>query len=243
MHANTSKRSIRSCAAVLCTALAGLLAATPVAAAETESALARGGRLYDKFFAENDTAKPTANHPAYANKAGKYDKDTSWRCKECHGWDYKGKDGAYASGNHATGIKGIDAAAGRDPAAIVAILQDATHAYTDEHLSAQDMQDLALFVSKGQVDVYKYIDAGTKQAKGDPARGEAYYNTICAGCHGFDGKKLKDAPPLGSVAGNHPEMLHKVMNGQPAESMPALRALDPQISVDIVSYLPSLPKD
>jgi hypothetical protein len=32
------------------------------------------------------------------------------------------------------------------------------------------------------------------------------------------------------------------MNGQPAESMPALRALDPQISVDIASYLTQLPK-
>ena len=44
-------------------------------------------------------------------------------------------------------------------------------------------------------------------------------------------------------AGNAVEMLHKVLNGQPGESMPALRALDPQIAVDIVSYLPKLPKE
>ena len=47
---------------------------------------------------------------------------------------------------------------------------------------------------------------------------------------------------LGEVADNPYEMLHKVMNGQASEAMPALRALDPQIAVDIVAYLPKLPK-
>jgi len=230
-------------------ALAGLAAtvlvalAGPVAqAAETESAIARGGRLYDKWFAENKAAKPADDHPAYPHKGGKYGKDASWRCKECHGWDYKGKDGAYASGGHATGIKGIQGAAGKDTTAIVAIFKDKNHGYTDAMLSAEDMNDLALFVAKGQVDVAKYVDAATKKPKGDAARGEAYFNTLCAGCHGKDGKKLKDAPPLGSVADNVPEMLHKILNGQPGEAMPALRALDPQISADIALHLQALPK-
>ena len=230
-------------------ALAGLAAtvlvalAGPVAqAAETESAIARGGRLYDKWFAENKAAKPADDHPAYPHKGGKYGKDASWRCKECHGWDYKGKDGAYASGGHATGIKGIQGAAGKDTTAIAAIFKDKNHGYTDAMLSAEDMNDLALFVAKGQVDVAKYVDAGTKKPKGDAARGEAYFNTLCAGCHGKDGKKLKDAPPLGSVADNAAEMLHKILNGQPGEAMPALRALDPQISADIALHLQALPK-
>ncbi|MDX9884693.1 c-type cytochrome [Thauera sp.] len=228
------------------TLTAGLLAlgaATPALAAETESATARGGRLYDKFYAENKASKPTDNHPAYANKAGKYDKENSWRCKECHGWDYLGKDGAYASGSHFSGIKGVAAYAGKAPADIAAIIRNATHAYTDKHLSDRDVNDLALFISQGQPDMSRLIDAQTKKAKGDPAKGEAYFNTLCAGCHGTDGKKVKDAPALGSVADNHYEMLHKVLNGQPGEGMPALRALDHQISADIVSYLPSLPKE
>lgn len=224
-------------------AIAGLLGVTAsvaVFAAETESAIARGGRLYDRYFKENNTAKPEVDHPGYPHKGGKYGKDASWRCKECHGWDYKGKDGNYGSGGHATGIKGINGAAGKDPAAIISILKDQTHGYTDKQLSAKDMEDLALFVSKGQIDFSKYV--ANNKAKGNPAKGEVYFNTICAGCHGTDGKKIKDGPPLGSVAGNPYEMLHKVMNGQPGESMPALRALDPQIAVDIVSYLPQLPK-
>lgn len=208
-------------------------------AAESESAVARGGRLYDKWFTENKAAKPAGDHPAYTVKDGKYGKDTSWRCKECHGWDYLGKDGAYAKGGHATGIKGIGAAKGKDPATIVAVLRDKTHGYTAAQLSDKDASDLALFVSRGQVDMARLVEGGKVKGNGD--KGEAYFNTICAGCHGLDGKKLKDAPPLGSVADNGPEMLHKVLNGQPGEAMPSLRALDPQIAADIAVYLTRLP--
>lgn len=240
MSKNTSVFSRSTLTAML--GAFALAAAIPVQAAEVESSIARGGRLYDKYFAENKTAKPETDHASYPHKGGKYGKDVSWRCKECHGWDYKGKDGAYASGGHATGIKGINGAANKDPAAIVAILKDAKHGYGDKQLSAKDMNDLALFVSKGQLDMDKYVDAKTKKSKGNAAKGEVYFNTICAGCHGTDGKKVKDAPPLGSVADNPWEMMHKVLNGQPSEGMPALRALDPQIAADIVAYLPQLPK-
>lgn len=238
----TTDRTLRKLAVGIFTGLIGLTSNCSVSAAETESSIARGGRLYDKFFKENKAAKPETDHATYPHKGGKYGKDSSWRCKECHGWDYKGKDGAYASGGHATGIKGISGFAGKDTTAIVAIMKDAKHGYTDKQLTAKDMEDLALFVSKGQIDMGKYVDAATKKVKGNAGKGEAYYNTLCAGCHGTDGKKIKDAPPIGSLADNPFEMLHKVMNGQPGEGMPALRALDPQIAVDIVSYLPQLPK-
>ena len=231
--------SLRPVLRTLVSALVIGLTSLSVQAQETESAIARGGRLYDKFFAENKTAKPTTDHPSYI-KDGKYGKDASWRCKECHGWDYKGKDGAYAKGGHFTGIKGINGAAGKDPAAIAAVLRDKTHGYTEAQLSAKDANDLALFVSKGQGNLAKYLDASNK-AKGDGAKGAGYYNTLCAGCHGEDGKKIKDGPPLGSVADNGAEMMHKILNGQPAEAMPALRAIDHQIAADIAVHLTKLP--
>lgn len=214
----------------------------PVTAAETESAIARGGRLYDTWFAENKTTKPGDDHPAYPHKGGKYGKDASWRCKECHGWDYRGSEGAYAKGGHATGIKGIRAAAGKDPAAIAASLRQPPHAYTEAQLSAKDAEDLALFVAKGQIDMTAYVDAATNKPKGDGAKGEVYFNTLCAGCHGVDGKKVANAPALGSVADNGYEMMHKILNGQPAEAMPALRALDHKIAADIAVHLQTLPK-
>lgn len=225
--------------------LAAVLATTcalPAIAAEEMSAMSRGGRLYDKYFQENKSAKPTADHAAYPKKGGEYGKDTSWRCKECHGWDGLGKDGAYSKGGHHTGIKGVNGYWGKDPKEVAAIIRNATHGYTEAMLSAQDVSDLSLFVTKGMFDMSKYVEAGSNKSKGDGAKGEGYYNTLCIGCHGSDGKKITTGPSLGSVASNGWEMMHKVMNGQPGEAMPSLRAFDPQVSADIVSHLQTLPK-
>lgn len=221
----------------------------PVSAAEVESSIARGGRLYDKWWEVVGAKAPKLAHPAYP-ATGKYKAKggADWRCKECHGWDYMGKDGAYGKGGHFTGIKGIQGAANANPAKIVATLSDKTHAL-DSQLSADDLRDLAMFVSKGQVDMAKYINPANKQVKGNKARGEPVYNTICANCHGRDGtldedgKPLaSDSEPLGLVASDNPwEALHKIRNGQPGEHMPALRALDLQLSLDILAYMQTLP--
>jgi thiosulfate dehydrogenase len=37
-------------------------------------------------------------------------------------------------------------------------------------------------------------------------------------------------------------MMHKVLNGQAGEAMPAMRAIDHQISADLAAYLTKLPK-
>ena len=36
--------------------------------------------------------------------------------------------------------------------------------------------------------------------------------------------------------------MHKILNGQPDEDMPALRALDRQVIVDIMSHMGTLPE-
>jgi thiosulfate dehydrogenase len=104
-----------------------------------------------------------------------------------------------------------------------------------------DFADLALFVSKGQLDMDQYIDRSTGDAKGDAATGEPLYATLCAGCHGFDGMLIKGVV-LGKEAQSNPwEVMHKMLNGQPAEVMPPQRAVDRQQPVDILAYLRTLP--
>lgn len=227
-------------------ATAGLLAlmvAVP-AQAEEDSAMARGGKLYDKWYKVIDVDAPKKSHPAYPSdkKYAKKPKD-NWRCKECHGWDYKGVNGAYASGKHSTGIKGIDGMVGADPDKIIAVLKDSTHGYAGK-MEDQDFQDLALFVSKGQVDMSKYIDYASKSPKGgNAAQGAAYFNTICANCHRKDGSRPKDmGKSLGSQMGNPQEVMHKILNGHPDEKMPALRALDRQVIVDLLTHIKTLPE-
>ena len=205
------------------------------------SSTVRGGRLYDKWYAEIKAPAPVKKHPAYPvdrEYAGK--PEANWRCKECHGWDYRGRDGVYGKGRHFTGIKGINGMAGADPSRIIDVLRDDTHAY-DGLLTDQDFEDLASFVSRGQVDMDVYIDRSSARAVGDPDRRKAYFDTLCASCHGLDGLKIITMAPLGRIARTNPwEALHKLLNGHPDEKMPALRVLDRETIADLLTYVQTL---
>jgi len=222
--------------------VSGAVAVSVPVQAEEDSAIARGGRLYDNWYKVVGAEEPKQTHKAWPASNTKKSGGATWRCKSCHGWDYLGADGAYASGSYQTGIKGLRAQAGGDPAKVAATLKDATHGL--DVLPKSAVADLALFVVKGQIDMTQYINPD-KSIKGDAAKGAAYYNTLCAGCHGEDGKLPKDMEkPLGAIVSGNPwEGLHKILNGQPKEPMPALRALPIDIAVDTLAYTASLPKE
>ena len=230
-----------------CCLVSMLFGLNAVAAAESDAySIARGGRLYDKWFEESEEGEaPQVAHPNYPD-TGKYkgNKSADWRCKECHGWDYLGNQGAYAGGKHYTGIKGIQGMAGADPAMIVSVLKNETHALVQSGLTDKDYRDLAMFVSKGQIRSESIIDTQSKAVKGDTAAGQSYFETVCANCHGLDGKWDDQIPPLGKLANDNPwEVLHKVSYGQPDEEMPALNAFGTSVAVDILAYLQTLPKE
>ena len=215
------------------------------AADEIQSAIARGGKLYDNWIAVVSANKPTTTHAAWPASNTQKKGDVTHRCKSCHGWDGLGKDGAYGNGSYKTGIKGVNGAWGADPAKIMAVMKDQTHGFAGK-MEDNDLRDIALFISQGMVDMNKYIDGATKSPKaGDKERGAGYFNTVCAGCHRQDGKWPKDMEePLGAQMGNPWEVMHKIMNGQPGEPMPALRALPQreQIVMDIMAHVATLPK-
>jgi cytochrome c553 len=234
-------------------ALSGLVTAAGPGARADEPAMetdvftiARGGQIYDSWYAVLEHDAPEATHPAYP-AAGKQKGAATWRCKECHGWDYRGAAGAYGKGSHFTGIKGLRDMVGRPPAQIVEAVRNATHGFTAELIPDSALNKLAMFVSFGQVDMDQYIDRETKKARGDTGRGARLYQTVCAVCHGFDGKALnfkdeKKPEYIGTVAQDNPwETLHKIRNGQPAVPMVALAALSEQEQVDILAYAQTLP--
>jgi thiosulfate dehydrogenase len=218
----------------------------PVSVPTNVWAISRGGQVYDEWWALLEKKAPTETHPAYP-AAGKQKGANTWRCKECHGWDYKGVDGAYAKGSHFTGIKGVRGVEGVEPARIVEIIKDKTHRYTDDMISISAMEKLALFLSLGQIDMDRYIDRATKKARGDPLRGAQFFQTICANCHGYDGKELnfgdeKEPEYVGTVGTDNPwEALHKIRFGQPGFPMVALGVLEVQTQVDILAYMQTLP--
>ena len=209
--------------------------------------IGRGGQLYDNWMKVMEREPPAGNHPAYP-AAGKQKDATTWRCKECHGWDYKGAAGAYAKGSHFTGIKGVFGVAGRSPEALHNIIMDKTHGLTDALMPHSAMEKLALFLSFGQVDDDVYIDRASKTARGSVQRGAAFFQTICAVCHGFDGKAMnfgddKEPEFVGTVARDNPwEALHKIRFGQPGVGMVSLNVLPIQDLVDILAYTQTLPE-
>lgn len=211
-----------------------------------EWAISSGGRVYDEWWAALGTEEPKETNPAYP-AAGTQKGAATWRCKECHGWDYKGAAGAYSKGSHFTGIKGVDKMSGANPAKIAALLRAKPHGYTVAQIPDDALGRLALFISKGQHDTSAYIDSATKKAKGNIDHGRKLYQAVCAACHGFDGKLLnfgdaKSPEFIGTVAADNPwETLHKIRNGSAGAPMPAWRVFDIQNAVDVVAYAQTLP--
>ena len=183
--------------------------------------VAQGGRLYDKWWTACGLAEPKTTHPSYPTTVGKQSGATTWRCKECHGWDYRGKDGAYSKGSHFTGIVGVSGYAGRSEADIVAVLKDDRHQF-GAVLSDAALKSVSEFVSKGQIDAGNSIDAKTKKVSGNLALGKRSFEQQCMACHGVKGRAMNfsgsAAEPeyLGTLAVDNPwEMLHKIRNGHP----------------------------
>jgi thiosulfate dehydrogenase len=151
----------------------------------------------------------------------------TWRCKECHGWDYKGVDGAYGAGSHQTGFPGIRDAASMSSEDLTAWLTGAKNSDHDFSpvLDEAYINALVTFVQKETLDSAAYINAD-KTVNGDAARGKVKFEKTCAACHGTDGKKINfgnDAEPefVGTLAADNPwEFFHKVSFGQPGEPMP-----------------------
>ncbi|MBI2831781.1 MAG: c-type cytochrome [Chloroflexi bacterium] len=229
---------------------------TPAPApAPSPTTIALGGKLYDNWMKTAQVATPKENAPLWATQTTntRTGADT-WRCKECHGWDYKGKDGAYAKGSHATGFPGVYSAATTKTAAeLTAILKgspNSKHNFST-YLKDEQIAALAAFLKAGAViDEAQYIDYTTKKPKSaDAVKGKQLYGSNCAACHGVDGKMLNfgstDKPEyVGTVAADNPwETLHKIRFGQPGAPMPS--GIEMQWSIqdmlDMLAHSQTLP--
>jgi thiosulfate dehydrogenase len=230
------------------------LAASPVSNAES---VARGGRLYDTWWrVVPGAAEPKSDQALWSlQTTNKRNGSVTWRCKECHGWDYKGKDGAYGSGSRYTGFAGVwDAAQKKSAEELAAILRGSANSKHDFStvLRPADITDLANFLKNGLVDMTQYVDYKTKNLiGGDAGRGKNLY-AFCAACHGPDGKKLnfgtdKDPEYVGTIAkANSQEFLHKIRVGQPGSepNMPAALVMGWSMNqvVDVLAYSQTLPE-
>jgi thiosulfate dehydrogenase len=216
------------------------------------SPVTEGGRIYDEWFAAFGVDAPEGDQPLWKTQTTntRTGGDT-WRCKECHGWDYKGVDGVYGSGSHQTGFPGILNAATMSPEDLTAWLdgtKNADHNFSS-YMTADDFARLIAFIQKDVVDKSAFINADKTIVGGDAAHGKQLFDSVCKVCHGDDGKTLNfgdDAAPeyVGTVAADNPwEFFNKATVGVPGEAMPAGWNLGWTLQdiIDLMTYAQTLP--
>jgi len=192
----------------------------------------RGGVLYDKWWTVNGEPEPTGDHPLYP-PIGTRTGSTTFRCKECHGWDYKGVDGAYGPGSsHFTGIPGVFGTT-MSALELFDLIKNPPgttpngHDFGNIGLSDNDVQDLVDLLQLELIDTDLFISPNAA-FMGDEVQGEVDYlnDGQCTNCHGVNGDAIDFEPPdgvyVGTIASENPwEFIHKVRFGQPGTGMPS----------------------
>jgi mono/diheme cytochrome c family protein len=201
----------------------------------------RGGRMYDKWWIETDTLEPTVDHPLWGSRvqsaANTNSGSTTWRCKECHGWDYKGVDGVYGdtTSSHYTGFPGVISAQSKAPLEVFCAIHsgagiDENHNFSNE-LSSTNILHLTKFLladnDEGLIDSDRIVNPATGESSGNNAIGKSLYESAqgcsSANCHGLDGAARGDANhTIGALSLNNPwEVIHKIRFSHPGSIMPA----------------------
>ena len=223
-----------------------------------------GGQLYDKFFVVSQSQlEPVGDHPLWSTRSQsplnpRSGSDT-WRCKECHGWDYRGVDGAYGNpdNSHFTGFPGLLTAVGKTDVQVYCALKagdfspdvdGVDHDFT-AYLTDNELLDLTLFIRDTIIDLTVFINPDGSTVNGNPTDGRANFDAAGCGapnaCHGPDG--LDNASEgLGPLASSNPwEVFHKIRFSSPGSSMPAFETDTPQLTPDqikdTIAFLQTLP--
>lgn len=213
------------------------------------SDLRRGALLWDEWWTVIGAGAPSDTFALYTKTRGTQAGSATWRCQECHGWDYRGSMGAYATGPHFTGVAGvIERVPGRTNQELYDVLKTGTppasggsaltgsdHSF-DEQLDNDEILALVRFLREGLVDTRAVI-AADGQATGNANAGQPLYASStsnpdlvvgqCALCHGGDGKAIDMGDGGGSVfvgtaaRGEPWRTLHRIRWGVPGTSMPS----------------------
>ena len=193
----------------------------------TAADLHEGGRLYDRIWADVPPDDFTDDHPLWAERsdanATTIRGSETWRCKECHGWDYLGVEGEYGTGSHRTGFPGI-LGTDRPPQELFRLLAEepsnlpSGHAYS-RFMRDRELWDLVKFCLEGAVATDDIID-GSGSFTTESAPGQSLFVTgvgsepSCASCHGADGRSMphvedghedEEEEEQGSGVGSEPE--------------------------------------
>lgn len=247
---------------------AGCEATTPARMSEPtpyeQASVTRGARLYDNWMKEKGVTVTEPN-PGYALTAGQSTNPTAtWSCNECHGWDYRGVEGAHGTGAHYTGVMGVLHAKSDEADELFELIKngipgEAMPGFAAQAHSDAEIWDLVKFVKEGTLDLSEHIEADGNLKHADAAAGKVLFEQglpgsdpalACAACHGADGRKVNFHPApaepeyLGTVSDNPWQFQHHVRFGYAGGlTMPAFseRGWTMQNIVDVLAHVQTLP--
>ena len=246
----------RSIVIVILSALALLVVHTVLAKDEPppQEDIIRGAQLYDKWFAVLGVDPPAGNMPIWSRQTTntRSGADT-WRCNECHGWDYRGAQGEYRAGSHYTGFPDLwTLVQGLTVEDIVGHLNgnlDPAHNFS-AYMDNTSLTQLADFLKFGILDDTLYINPVSLRVV-DPnfSHGQQLYQSNCLSCHGEDGKKIVLQIEgineyLGSIANRDPwRFLHRTRFGVAGTDMPVGISLGwtAEDGRDVLAFAQTLP--
>ena len=215
--------------------------------------LLRGGRLYTSWDNLVSGDLPTETHPLWpTNSAGDFPARYTWRCVNCHGWDYLGSNSrSFLNATRAMGYPDLFSVVNLPEEEILPLLNGEVYvnhnfsAYLDE----QDLKDLSAFLSGGLTLPILIADRDTFQVQGTLDVGRVNFQEFCSSCHGVEGEKLnlntaQNPIFLGDMAWTNPwRIAHIIRFGHPHTRIPPAKLLGLSFSqqIDILAYTQTMP--
>jgi thiosulfate dehydrogenase len=213
----------------------------------------RGGQLYagwDKVIGMEKLPEPQPLWPGSSNN--QFPNRYTWRCSNCHGWDYLGSDGNSLIGLlKAQGYPGLLSLMSDPPEEIILWLDGTNNSEHDfsTYLSEEDLSDLSAFISTGLVSPELIADPGTYKVQGTLKVGLNVFQQYCLSCHGNEGEKINfgsTSTPgfMGDLAQINPwRISHIVRFGHTSTNVPPASKVELSFSqqIDLLAYLQTLP--
>lgn len=226
----------------------------------TEGDPLKGGRLYAAWDIVLGVELPIESHQLWV-----YEDEltpSSWRCVNCHDWDYQGKRIRVFEEEEVDGDLSVGDPVELEYPSLLSMFADSEediikwldgtnsrdHDFS-RYLSPEAMLDLSAFLSAGVIAPNLVADPNSGVVSGSSALGEDLYKQGCRECHGPEGAKINFgtiSQPwfLGNVGASNPwRAAHIVRFGHTKGEFDSTGNLGWSFNqqIDLLAYLQILP--
>jgi len=198
-----------------------------------------GAQLYDDWPQAMLQVGPFVRHPLWRGARNALARET-WRCVNCHGWDFRGSDGVGGDLGPVPGVPGLRGLVGADRDTIRTLVRADRHGFAQQPLNVEALDYLVSFLARGQRETVE-LASRANELGADRVEGGQRYATVCQLCHGPQGDLLnlgteRVPETISSLARRMPwKFLHAVRFGH-GGVMPSFVTLDEKEFLNLLVY-------